>query len=463
MQIVLVLAVVAALVISESSPVGPVSDATARLVAAGLGIALVTLFAELSSGMVARRIRHEGRPTPKLRRTYCRLRQAHVALWLTVAGGIAYGLGWGQLVRFNWHLDRAFLLDDVLILLPVVLPLVLSWAAFYDADRLLLGGDASEMAPARAFPSRGQYVALHVRHHLGMLLLPVLVLLAVQDAAQRWTPEWLEGDYALLVFVPPLVVLLGLFPVLLRHVWRTRPLEAGPLRTRLEAAAARHGFRIRDILVWQTNSMVVNAAVAGFLPRLRYVFLTDGLLEWLGDEEIEAVFGHELGHVRHRHVPLRVAAMLLPLSVWLVVSQACPSAMETLETWLGAGDWGVQARVALVALAGMGAYVLAVFGFYSRRLESQADLFACRFRDGEFSPETFVSALEKLADAQGNRRARSWQHASVERRVEILRALARDEKGELDYHRRVRLLGCMVVGLAISPMISPLLISLLLG
>ena len=97
-----------------------------------------------------------------------------------------------------------------------------------------------------------------------MLLVPVLVLLAVQDAAELFLPEWLEGDYALVVFVPPLVVLLGLFPVLLRHVWRTRPLEPGRLRTRLEAAAARHGFRARDILVWQTGSMVVNAAVAGF-------------------------------------------------------------------------------------------------------------------------------------------------------------------------------------------------------
>jgi STE24 endopeptidase len=460
MQIVLILAVAAALVIAESGPVGPASDTAARLAAAGLGIALVTLFAAMPSGMVARRIRREGRPTPKLRRTCRRLRQAHLVLWLAVAGGIAYGLDWGQLVRFNWHLDRAFLVDDVLILLPVVLPLVLSWAVFYDTDRLLLGGGSETV---RVFPSRGQYLALHVRHHLGMVLLPVLILLAVQDAAQRWMPEALEGDYAMLVFAPPLVVLLGLFPLFLRYVWRTRPLEAGPLRTRLEAAAARHGFRIRDILVWQTDSMVVNAAVAGFLPRLRYVFLTDGLLEWLGDEEIEAVFGHELGHVRHRHVPLRVAAMLLPLSLWLLISQTCPPAADSLESWLGTGDLASRAPLALVALAAMAAYVLAVFGFYSRRLESQADLFACRFRDGAYSPETLVSALEKLADAQGSRRARSWQHASVARRVEILQALARDEKRELRYHRRVHLLGCMVVGLAISPVISPLLILLLLG
>ena len=41
--------------------------------------------------------------------------------------------------------------------------------------------------------------------------------------------------------------------------------------------------------------MVINAAVAGFLPPFRYVFLSDGLLSYLGDEEIAAVFAHEMG------------------------------------------------------------------------------------------------------------------------------------------------------------------------
>ena len=310
MQIVLVLAVVAALVISESSPAEPVSGVTARLVAAGVGMAMVTLFAAVSSGLISRRIRGDFRRAPLLLPTYRRLRRVHVVLWLAVAGGTAYWLDWAQLVRFNWQLDRAFLVDDLLILLPVLLPLVLSWAAFYEVDRALLAGGAGETSE---FASRRQYLALHARHYLGLLLLPVLTLLAMHDAAELTMPGLLRSDYALLAFVPPMVLLFGLFPVLLRYVWQTRPLEPGPLRNRLEAAAARHGFRMREILVWQTNSMVVNAAVAGFLPRLRYVFLTDGLLEWLTDEEIEAVFGHELGHVRHHHLLLRVAAMFGPI------------------------------------------------------------------------------------------------------------------------------------------------------
>ena len=46
---------------------------------------------------------------------------------------------------------------------------------------------------------------------------------------------------------------------------------------------------------------MVNACVTGILPRFRYVLLSDALLESLTPLESAAVFGHEIGHVAHRH------------------------------------------------------------------------------------------------------------------------------------------------------------------
>ena len=38
------------------------------------------------------------------------------------------------------------------------------------------------------------------------------------------------------------------------------------------------------------------------LPHVRYILLSDLLLERMDDEQIEAVFAHEVGHVVHRHM-----------------------------------------------------------------------------------------------------------------------------------------------------------------
>ena len=47
---------------------------------------------------------------------------------------------------------------------------------------------------------------------------------------------------------------------------------------------------------------MINACVTGILPGFRYVLLTDALIESLTPEEATAVFGHEIGHLAHRHL-----------------------------------------------------------------------------------------------------------------------------------------------------------------
>jgi len=458
MQFLLILAVVAALVISEGSPDQPVSGAGYRLLVSVAGMLLVAVFAMVASGVTARRIRQDFGRRFVAMRLFRGLRRLHVVLWLSVVGGILFWLDWAQLVRFNWHLDRAFLLDDLLILTPVLLPMVLSWAAFYEVDHALQMGTPSRQGEAA---SRGQYLGVHLRHYLGILMLPVLGLLALQDGAELIAPGILESRYRSLVYGPPIMVLFVLFPVLLRHVWNTWPLIEGPLRDRLESAADRVGFQVREILVWHTGCLVINAAVAGFIRPLRYVFLTDGLLTQLTDEEIEVVFGHELGHVRHRHMMLRVLAMIAPVSLWLLLRSAFPQGGQITEEFLRTGGEAMQLPAGIITLALVALYVFLVFGFYSRMLESQADLFGCRVLASD-SPEsarqTFISALEKLAAAGGiDRNARSWQHASIARRVDFLNRLATDPNGELRFQRRLRAMNLLTIVLVISPLVHGLL------
>ena len=52
-----------------------------------------------------------------------------------------------------------------------------------------------------------------------------------------------------------------------------------PISTALDSGAGRLGFRYSDILVWDTNQLIVNAGVTGSLPWFRYVLLSDALIE----------------------------------------------------------------------------------------------------------------------------------------------------------------------------------------
>jgi Zn-dependent protease with chaperone function len=202
---------------------------------------------------------------------------------------------------------------------------------------------------------------------------------------------------------------------------------------------------------------VANAMVIGILPLPRYVVFTDRLLSEMTTEEVEAVFGHEVGHVKHWHMLYYLAFLLTSL---VVVSQLWMA--SNLEAQLGLKDRQDLAVLPLLAI--VGAYIFVVFGFLSRRCERQADIFGCRAvscasqdclgheAGSSLLPEgrglcrtgihTFINALEKVACLNGMSRDRpgwlqSWQHSTIARRVEFLQRLLADPSLEPRFQHRV--------------------------
>ena len=181
-----------------------------------------------------------------------------------------------------------------------------------------------------------------------------------------FAPDILLGFAAALVFLTA--------PWMLKRIWITQPLPEGPLRTRLQSLCERTGLKCADILAWQTGGMVVNAAVMGLLRPLRYVLLSDALLESMSEKQIEAVFGHEAGHVRHHHIQF---FLLFAVASMLVVS----GLMEVLVRFTSGPDAWFQLSLTAVQIIGFATILClwaTVFGFISRRFERQADLFGAR-------------------------------------------------------------------------------------
>jgi STE24 endopeptidase len=466
LHFLLIVAVVASLCVSENAPKLPVTDGLWRLGLALAGMLVVVAFAQAASWGLARKIRDHRDQRTLLLRQFGRFRAIHGGLWITVVVATIYGLRWTQLVRFNWHLNDVVLIRDLFVLLPAILPLVASWAAFYEVDRWFYltsrcANETGAVQPSAAIISRPRYLALHARHYLGLVLLPVLTLFALQDTTRLIAPRLADGELAGLIVLVPLVSLFALFPLLLSRIWRTEPLADGPLRAQLERFGRRCGFRPRQILVWHTDRTVVNAAVAGFLPRLRYVFLTDALLASFSDEEIEAVFGHEIGHIRHRHLFLRLIAALLPAGLWIVCRETFPDAVAALRDGIAGYGLSPVTQTMLFAPAGLVCCVGPLFAMISKLLEHEADLFACRTASGTIASGQFVAGqltggavgryagmLEKLGAATGQARtARSWLHPSIAQRVAFLQRML-DNPGELArFETRMRRLSWLLASL----------------
>jgi STE24 endopeptidase len=292
---------------------------------------------------------------------------------------------------------------------------------------------------------------------LGLVLVPVLALFAVQDTTRLFAPGLADGELAGLILLPPLVSLFAFYPMVLSRIWRTEPLADGPLRAQLERFGRQCGFRPRKILVWHTERTVVNAAVAGFLPRLRYVFLTDGLLAAFSDQEIEAVFGHEIGHIRHRHLFLRLIVVLLPAGLWIGIRQAFPDAVESLQAAAAAYGISPAWRTMLFIPVGLVGCIGPLLAILSKTLEHEADLFACRSMSERLdggqlliaAVDRYAAVLEKLGAATGQSRTTSgWLHPSIAARIAFLQRMADDPQALAGFQARMRRLGWLLALLA---------------
>jgi STE24 endopeptidase len=418
---------------------------------------------------------------PNERESVCRAHGLRrLILFFLNLGGFAVVLiycGWGWTVREVLTFDGRYLPGaELIVLAPYLVTMIGSWAISYDAERLL--HQTSSAAAARGeFWTRAGYVLFLLRHHVLVVFTPVLLMI-FQLGALRCYPRLLEDPLAKLAAFVGLFLFILMIPSLVPLVLGLRPMPAGRIRSQLEAAAKRLGVRYRNLYVWDTRGNMATAMVTGLVPRFRQIVFTDLLLATLHDDEIEAVFGHEVGHVRHGHL-LYYAGFLMLSFLTLA------SVYHSVETWAGTALLDPNAMLVCTVLA-TGCYLFLVFGFVSRRCERQADVFGCKAvscadpvcvwhgpetvlapRGRSLCPSgiaTFVRALERVEEINGMARGSirsgptglfarlggvlrfvgvclaTWQHSTIAKRVEFLKTLAYEPQREQRFQRSVTML-----------------------
>jgi Zn-dependent protease with chaperone function len=205
-------------------------------------------------------------------------------------------------------------------------------------------------------------------------------------------------------------------PWLIRHLFKTSPLSQPTdlwIRQLMTAAGLRRTRAVR----WNTDGRTFNAMVAGFVPPLRTLLVSDRLVDELPRQQIAMVVLHEAAHLRRRHVPIRMLALLPAWGAGVLVTKIA-----------GQQSWAVAAGSVVGILLTM--LILRIVAY---RTEHDADVQACRLAaemsgQVEDVPATYEHASEALSaallrvtfDHPAGRKA-TWLHPGVAERVAWMR------------------------------------------
>ncbi len=248
------------------------------------------------------------------------------------------------------------------------------------------------------------------------------------------------GDF--LFFAMFLFFVLLIFPPLVRRLWGCTRMPAGELRDQLISFCVRQKFAT-ELYLWPLfEGRVLTAGVMGFVPGLRYILITSGLLEALTLEELEAVMAHEIGHVKKKHLLLYlmlIAGFSLVVGsgtepwTYFLLSQ---DSFYSLMRWSGLSpEVMLVVGTAIPLLMVMLLYFRYLFGYFIRNFERQADLHVFPALG---SSHALVSAFEKIALLSGNIRDQpNWHHFGIGERVTYLEKCEQDPQERGRHQRKV--------------------------
>ena len=215
-------------------------------------------------------------------------------------------------------------------------------------------------------------IFLGILHYLGVGYIPLAIIASAMILAQ-----WYFSDKIVLWSSGATIVSKEQYPRLHEIV---------------ERLSADNGIPKPKVAI--VNSRVPNAFATGKSPKSSLVAVTSGILDLLDDDELEAVIGHELSHVRSRDVLVLTLASVFSMVAWYLVQFGFFGGLQGR----GRNSSGGTAIVILVALITWVVSFLIIRAI-SRYREYSAD------RSGAImtgKPDKLANALLKISGKMGN-------------------------------------------------------------
>jgi len=211
----------------------------------------------------------------------------------------------------------------------------------------------------------------------------------------------------LVILVASFNIIQWLFaPHLIKALYKVKEVkyEDSPrLYSIVEQLSIKSGIKLPKIGI--SNISIPNAFAYSSPITGSHVAVTRGLLDTLDEEEIEAVLGHELGHLKHKDVQIMMVASFLPSLCYIIARSALFSSL-----YGGRREKGSSATI-LIGVIGMLAYwVLTMFSLgLSRLREYYADRHSATIVDD--GARKLSEGLAKIVAQTANMKKRRQREA----------------------------------------------------
>jgi len=177
-------------------------------------------------------------------------------------------------------------------------------------------------------------------------------------------------------------------------VRRVDPGERPELHTMLEDVSKRSGIKTPQLMI--SKLTIPNAFAYGSPITGNMVAVTDGLLTSLEPEEVEAVVGHEIGHLKHRDMQVMMVVSFLP-SLFYILARSL-----LWSSWFGGRDKRGSGS-GLAVVGGLSMVVYFILTLLNLGLSRQREYYADRH-----ATEVVSEGARKLSEGLAKISSKTW-------------------------------------------------------
>ena len=255
---------------------------------------------------------------------------------------------------------------------------------------------------------------------LGLLLSGSLAMLIA--VIHENVGAWMVLIFAAAMFAMTMLMTF-LYPIFSRIGNKFTPLEDGELKDKLMALLNKYGYKVKAIEVMDASRRTtkLNAYFTGF-GKMKTIVLYDNLLNAMSEDEICAIFAHEMGHGLHKDV---LKSQTLNIFQMVLIGAMALGALSVPEFYTAFGFDGVNYGFTYI-LIGIGLGVLQpLIGLITNAMSRAHEYRADRQAVIEGYGEAMITAFKKLAKDNFSHLAPSklnvvleYSHPPLDRRVE---------------------------------------------